>query len=688
MPNTNVPNVVWSPTGFQEPQESAILAGVEQDINSAFGGNLNFGTTTGSQVNATPQAQLASSMAAIIGNANDTFLFFSTQTDPAFAEGRFQDAIGRIYFIERNGPVPTTLQILCTGAVNTSIPVGSLIVDPGNNQYSCLVSGTIGPNGTVTLTFAATVAGSLAVPSSVQIFQSISGWDTATLLSGVPGQNTETRAAFEARRGLSTAANSLGSLPSILGTVLSVPGVLQAFVFENTSNVSTIQGNVTIAPNSVYVAAFGGNPTQVAQAIWSRKAPGCAYGGGNTTVTIQDTSPGYSPPFPTYTVTYQIPNPLQLLFAVQIVNSVAVPANATTLIQNAIVNAAAGNPNAQNVIDGPQATIGSKVWASRFVPPIAALGTWAQGNVISLLIGSNNNPDASSALGYCSGTSLFVTSMVSGSISGNQTMSISNGSGIVIPGTTIVNQVSGSVGGTGVYTVSALQYIGVGNLLLQSNTFNLSWGTVNSTVTGSAGMSPDGTTDAWQWQRSGTASASLSQSIVKTLAGVQFTFSIYGKAVSGNYMAMQVNDGAGANTLDVVFNVLSGLIFAAPTTNGSSGLNPFTNFTATIQPSINGFFRCVLSFTTNASTTSLQVAVSGNSNGVTLSGTDSSSTSSIQIFGAQIDVGNLVKSYVPTTTAQVVQQLLGFATPDQTSVVVHLDQIPQVAPQNIVVSYI
>ena len=59
---SNVPTVQWNGTiGFVPPQQSAVLVGVSEDINAAFGGDLT-------QQPETPQGQLASSMAAIIGN--------------------------------------------------------------------------------------------------------------------------------------------------------------------------------------------------------------------------------------------------------------------------------------------------------------------------------------------------------------------------------------------------------------------------------------------------------------------------------------------------------------------------------------------------------------------------------------------------------------------------------------------
>lgn len=82
---TNVPAPTFGPTGFVAPSESAILAGVQADFQAAFGGNLNFGTVSGSQTNPTPQGQLATSQAAIIGAAYDIFCNLTQMVDPAYA---------------------------------------------------------------------------------------------------------------------------------------------------------------------------------------------------------------------------------------------------------------------------------------------------------------------------------------------------------------------------------------------------------------------------------------------------------------------------------------------------------------------------------------------------------------------------------------------------------------------------
>lgn len=434
---TNVPPPQWTNLGFLIPSAAEVLAGVTEDINEAFGGGLNPALDT-------PQGQLATSETAVIDEVNATFLKFTNEVDPAYATGRMQDAIARIYFIERNPAQPTVVQALCNGLPGVAIPTGALALAADGNQYLCTEDGVIGSDGTVTLPFECLVVGPIPclADSLDQIYRAIPGWDSINNPDdGVLGNNVESRAAFEARRAASVALNSQGSLPSVLGAVLDVTNVIDAYVTENDNNTAQTIGGVSLYPNSLYVAVVGGNADDIAQAIWTRKAPGCAYN-GNTTVTIYDQSPGYVPPYPAYRVSFEIPDPLAILFAVNIVNTHLVPADAATQIQNAIVSAFAGGDG------GSRAKIGTTLFASRFYAPVALLGSWAQ--IISIEIGSNNNPSALFT-GAVVGTTLTVSAVASGALAVGQV--ISDITGNLTVGTTITALGSGT-GGTGTYTVS------------------------------------------------------------------------------------------------------------------------------------------------------------------------------------------------------------------------------------------
>jgi hypothetical protein len=281
----------------------------------------------------------------------------------------------------------------------------------------------------MTLSFACNTLGPVTCPANsiTQIYNAIPGWDTINNpTDGVIGTNTESRTEFEQRRAASVALNSIGSLNSILGAVLSVENVLDAYVTENTANSAASIGGVLLDPHSVYVAVVGGNAADVARAIWSKKAPGCDYN-GNTTVVVEDNNVAYNPPYPTYDVSFEIPQNTPVLFAVSIANNAQVPADAVTLIQNAIIAAFSGADG------GSRQRIGGTVYASRFYSAVASLGPWAQ--IVSIDVSSLNNILASFT-GAIAGTTLTVSS-VTGVIAIGQT--VLDQTGAVAPGTKIVS---------------------------------------------------------------------------------------------------------------------------------------------------------------------------------------------------------------------------------------------------------
>jgi uncharacterized phage protein gp47/JayE len=375
MTTTSVPPVQFTQTGLVLPAESAILAGVQADINSAFGGGVNPALET-------PQGQIASSTTAIIGEANDTFAKFVNQVNPDFADGFMQDAIARIYFINRKPAVPTAVQCDCTGAAGTIIPVGAQSQDTAGNRYLSTAGGTIPSGGTLSLPFACTLAGPTACPAGTltKIYQAIPGWDSVNNPgNGVPGAYVESRADFAYRRQQSVALNAHGSLAAIYAAVFNVANVIDVYVTENNTSATINVGatNYPVAPHSLYVAAVGGAAADIAQAIWSKKDAGCDYN-GNTSVTVTDQS-GYNVPYPAYAVKYQIPAALPILFAVQITNNPALPSDIVTQVKNAIIAAFAGADG------GSRARIGSTIFASRFYAPVSMIGPSV--SILSILLG-------------------------------------------------------------------------------------------------------------------------------------------------------------------------------------------------------------------------------------------------------------------------------------------------------------
>jgi hypothetical protein len=343
---------------------------VQLDIDAAFGRNLNYGKTTS-------QGQLASSWAASIFNANSVLVYFSNQTDPARNSGKWQDAVGRIYFLNRQPAVPTALQISCNGATGTPIPFNALLQDGAGNFYQCTQPGAIDASGSVALSFACSVPGPVTVPQSVTIAQLIPGWDSATVITGAIGRNVESRSQFETRRQDTVAGNSFGPVGAVIGAVAKVNGVLDYYGFNNNTAAPVTVNGVTIAANAIYICVAGGAPADVAAAIFSKKSPGAPMT-GNTTVTVYNSNPLYAAPVP-YSITYQIPVALQVLFKVVIANSSLVPSDAATQINNALIAAFAGGAIAANFT-------GSIAGNTMTVTALSS-GTLAVGQVISDLTG-------------------------------------------------------------------------------------------------------------------------------------------------------------------------------------------------------------------------------------------------------------------------------------------------------------
>lgn len=358
---TDVPPPSFGPSGFTSPEELAILAGVLADMNAAFGGNLNLSVST-------PQGQWATSLAAVIGASNDLFVDFTNQVDPAFASGRMQDAIARIYYLTRRGATPTLVTARCSGATGVTIPQGALARATDGTIYASLSSGTIQTGGFVDLPFAALTTGPLDLPIGAlsTIYRTIPGWDSVTnFTAGTPGRNEETRDELEDRRALSVASNATGILPAVRGSVLSVSGVVDAYVTENPTASPVTIGGVSIAAHSLYVSVFGGTDDDVATAIWLKKPPGCNYTGA-TSVVISDTNSGYLTP-PTYTVKFDRAAATAVNFDVEIAAGPGVPGDAGNQIEAAIAG-----------VFPSIARIGQAVYASSFTCAINALGPWVR----------------------------------------------------------------------------------------------------------------------------------------------------------------------------------------------------------------------------------------------------------------------------------------------------------------------
>ena len=374
---SNVPQIQFTSTGVVIPAESDVLAGVQADINAAFGGGLNPALET-------PQGQLASSQSAVIGYKNSEFAYFVNQVDPQYSSGKFQDAIGRIYFLTRKPATATSVMCTLTGSIGAIIPAGTLAQDTSGNTYASTGDITINSAGTGSGEFQNVKTGPIpcAAGTLTKVYQAVAGWDTITNAgAGSIGQDVESRADFEYRRKQSVALNGKGTAAAIYGAVFDVDNVTDVYVTENPTNSTVTVGSTSYSmlPHSLYVGVVGGADADIAKAIWNKKDLGCDYN-GNTTVTVTDES-GYNYPYPTYTVKFNRPAALPIKFAVQIVNSPSLPSNIVQLTKDVIIarfNGADGSSRER---------MGSLILASRYYGAVGNISSSV--SLISILIGTS-----------------------------------------------------------------------------------------------------------------------------------------------------------------------------------------------------------------------------------------------------------------------------------------------------------
>lgn len=365
---TSVPDVTITDNGISVPEVADILSGRLTDLFSAL--SINASGVEPSMALSSPQGQIAMSDAEIVAQVYDKLLVLFSQINPDYASGRFQDGIGRIYFMDRIASSGTVVTATVTGKVGTVLPAGSTAIDTDGYIYATTDSVTIPASGSIDVAFTNQTGGPIAVaPGALNtIYRSIDGWDAVYNSSaGVPGTDVESRIAFETRRKESVYRGSRNQDGSVRSALLATTGVLDAYVWSNRTD-ATVNKGVTkypVLPHSIYIGVYGGASEDIAEAIFGTYNPGANLN-GNTTFMVYDKS--YDAPYPEYLMQWNAVTPKNIYVRVELDRGLNPPSDITYQVKQVIADAING------LVDGiPKARIGSTISASRFYAPVIAI---------------------------------------------------------------------------------------------------------------------------------------------------------------------------------------------------------------------------------------------------------------------------------------------------------------------------
>lgn len=277
-----IPRIRFTDEGIVAPSREEITAALWQMMRDSFGANLTEDART-------PQGQIVTSLTAAIVDDNDAKIELANNFDPFYAFGPFQDALARIYFIERKEAVPSVAMLEFMGIAGTPIPKGFILLDSSGREWITVEHGEVG--GPLIAAVCSVTGPIQASPDTITVFkETIEGVDrVANPSAAAVGTDTESRANFELRRRDSVAANSKNMNNSVYGAVANLPGVIDAFVIDNPADTERLVGSTEypMIRNSLLVSVVGGDPYEIAGMIMAKGGTGCAFV-GNTTVIWRD----------------------------------------------------------------------------------------------------------------------------------------------------------------------------------------------------------------------------------------------------------------------------------------------------------------------------------------------------------------------------------------------------------------
>lgn len=344
-------------TGFKRERFEDVYARISMRARGAFGETIN--TSARSPLGIILRI-VAWVLARMWQDTEDVYNSAYVNT----AEGTALDRLGPYVGISRIGEQCAVGSVVLTGTAGYIVPAGFRVA-AGDRYFETDDDAAINANGTVQVPITAVdpgKAGNVVAGTIIDIVNpnaDVTAVTNPTPTSG--GRERETDVEFRERFYLSVSAGGAGTVDSIRGALLSVPGVRAAVVVENNASAPDSAGR---PPKSFEAYVLGGQPTDIGAAIFSKKAAGIeSY--GTESVTVTDLA-GYP-----HTVRFSYAQTVALALRVTITKNSSYPVDGADRIRTALVKYIGGEDADGQIYAG--LTMGAAVIYSRLLSTALAV---------------------------------------------------------------------------------------------------------------------------------------------------------------------------------------------------------------------------------------------------------------------------------------------------------------------------
>ena len=267
-----------SATGIKAPTYEEILEFFKDRARHIFGTDINLDADT-------QDGQLIAIFALALHDTNAQAIAVYNSFNPQTAVGSGLDSAVKTNGIHRRDANKSQVDLTIVGQAGTVITNGSAI-DTSDRKWLLPTSVIIPLTGEITVSALAEEDGDISAPkeSITKIGTPTRGWQSVTnKQEAVQGVAVESDAELRVRQAKSTSLPSVSLWEGIIGSLMSVDGVLRVSGVKNDTDQQSKEG---VPPHSIAMIVDGGNTEKIGETIFKKKGEGVGTHGTTSTTYV------------------------------------------------------------------------------------------------------------------------------------------------------------------------------------------------------------------------------------------------------------------------------------------------------------------------------------------------------------------------------------------------------------------